>query len=335
MELPISACLKEICCLPRNKGGMGGYSFKNQAEKLRLVKRCAMLHSKDDEITQVRKESEKLNIEIDEILVSQPSKRQATIILDNRHVQAAWIHLNSLVIQGQSVSTIVAEINKKDIEFWAKVLERCSNTIFNFAHKALLQVLPTAANLARWKKLPDPNCQLCKLGHKQTNKHVLSSCPSQTALQRFTLRHNEVLLLIVSWLRSVISATQELYADIEYTSYSSTSELFNSLRPDIAILDLNTVTILELTICHETNLHKSKSYKLDKYKNIVSCCSSKSLGKTISIYTIEVSTIGLISKTQEFTDAVGLPRIPPNLKERITRTVLDSSYKIYCGRNNA
>ena len=47
--------------------------------------------------------------------------------------------------------------------------------------------------------------------------------------------------------------------------------IFVSLRPDIAILGPdNTIYMLELTICHETNLSKSKLYKETKaYKNIV------------------------------------------------------------------
>src|SRR3989442_3463646 len=40
------------------------------------------------------------------------------------------------------------------------------------------------------KKIPDPQCQLCKLNINQTNKHVLSNCPSPSALKRYTDRHS-------------------------------------------------------------------------------------------------------------------------------------------------
>ena len=47
------------------------------------------------------------------------------------------------------------------------------------------------------------------------------------------------------------------------------SNLFVSLRPDIAILGPdNTIYTLELTVCHETNFSKSKLYKETKYKNL-------------------------------------------------------------------
>ena len=93
----------------------------------------------------------------------------------------------------------------------------------------------------------------------------------------------------------MIPPSQELFADIEYTSYRSTSDLFKSFRPDVAILSNICVTTLELTICHETNLMKSKQYKKDKYKNIGSSCTALDSGKPVSNFTIEVSTLGLVS----------------------------------------
>ena len=95
---------------------------------------------------------------------------------------------------------IVNEINGFDIMNWSKVLESRPSNIYNFAQKALLQTLPTAANLYKWSKITDSNCALCKANIKQTNKHVLSNCPSQTALTRYLNRHNEVLRLITRWL---------------------------------------------------------------------------------------------------------------------------------------
>jgi len=45
-------------------------------------------------------------------------------------------------------------------------------------------------------------------------------------------------------------------------------ELFEpSIRPDLAVVDDSTVSDLELTVCHETNLLKSRQCKLDKYSS--------------------------------------------------------------------
>src|SRR6218665_4217896 len=54
------------------------------------------------------------------------------------------------------------------------------------------QQLPTAANLARWKKTSDSSCQLCNIGKPQTN----ITCPFQLQfvystrkIQEATQRH--------------------------------------------------------------------------------------------------------------------------------------------------
>ena len=273
-------------------------------------------------------------MEADALLAAYPLKTLATRKLKKSQQDSSWSHIKSLSVQGMSAFAIVEQIDKKDIALWSKVLENSSSTIYNSAHKALLQILPTASNLFRWKKVSDPNCPLCKQGLIQTNKHALSNCTPPVALQRFTGRHNGVLQMIIIWLKAVLSPTQKLFGDIENDQWESTSELFHTLRPDLAILDALSITILELTICHETNLNKLKSYKINKYKNIASYWTWKSSGKTISTYTLEVSTLGLISPCLDFTNAIGVPSMPTDLKERITRATLSSSFKIYCGRNS-
>jgi len=56
-----------------------------------------------------------------------------------------------------------------------------------------------------------------------------------------------------------------VFADVELSGAHSMGELFEpSVRPDLAVMSDSTVSVLELTVCHETNLLKSKQYKLDK-----------------------------------------------------------------------
>ena len=224
-------------------------------------------------------------------------------------------------------------MSASDILCRSNEINKFPTVLFNFAHKALLQTLPTAANLVRWKRITDPSCSLCKSGLVQTNKHVLSNCPSQTALQRYTDRHNAILYILVNWLSTVLKSSQKLFADIEFSNVESTSELFSSLRPDITVLSDHLLITTELTICQETNLKSSRLYKTAKYHNIHSYCTSRSTGKQVKNFTIEVSTLGLMSPTSDLTGALGTPAIPSPLKEKIIRTVLDHSFKIYCGRN--
>ena len=65
-----------------------------------------------------------------------------------------------------------------------------------------------------------------------------------------------------------ISDQQKLFADIP-GDYNPIDEIFEpTVRPDIAIVDGSKIAILELTVCHESNLEKSKLFKIEKYTKI-------------------------------------------------------------------
>src|SRR3989442_11690724 len=97
--------------------------------------------------------------------------------------------------------------------------------------------------------------------------------------------------MITNWLKSVLNPNQELFADIENEKAKSTDVLFTTFRPDIAIVD-STSTTLELTICHESNILKSKQFKLTKYRNISAHATTIIAGKLVKNFTIEISTLG-------------------------------------------
>jgi len=80
---------------------------------------------------------------------------------------------------------------KVNISLCSSTIEHTSAVLHNFSQKAMLQVLPTASNLVRLKKLTDQSCFLFTCGRAQTNKLILSNCGSPTALHRYTTRHNE------------------------------------------------------------------------------------------------------------------------------------------------
>jgi len=140
-------------------------------------------------------------------------------------------------------------------------MENCTSFLFNFARKAMLQVLPTAANLFRWKRTLDSFCPLCACGKHQINKHVLSNCSSPTALHRYSTHHNEVVSVLVAWLRSAVTSDQQVYADLPGAQVLPVCDLFVQCRPDIAICDRDSIHALEMTVCHETNFRSSRTYK--------------------------------------------------------------------------
>ena len=196
-ELPVSACVKEFYSLNRIRGGMGRSSLKFLSEKLRLSNRYTLKNSKDEDVKKVWVESSGKFIESDVLLQNNASLKTAKAQLCKAQQDKNWSHIISLKIQGQSLQEVICSISRQNITLWSRFIENSSSLIYNFACKSVSQVLPTAANLVRWKITTDSSCPLCKNDQPQTNKHVLANCSSPIALSRYTNRHNEVLQLIM------------------------------------------------------------------------------------------------------------------------------------------
>ena len=163
---------------------------------------------------------------------------------------------------------------------------------------------------------------------------MLSNCSSSAALHRYTLRHNGVLLILLDWLRGVLPKAALLYADLPEGDFLQVRDLFRSCRPDIAVKLQNIIYVLELTICHETNLVKSHDYKKNKYFNLQGDLSSLESGSSVSPFFVEVSVLGLISDLHDFIKSLNIKNLPLELKYRVRKSVIDSSFQIYCNRNN-
>src|SRR6218665_2359328 len=115
-------------------------------------------------------------------------------------------------LESQSVMTKVVTETFTTKTIWSNTVNELAASGFKFVRKAFHQLLPTAANLARWKRITDPACHLCNTGQWQTNKHVLSNCNSTTALTRYTRRHNLVLEKITQWILETKSSDQIVFA---------------------------------------------------------------------------------------------------------------------------
>ena len=112
-------------------------------------------------------------------------------------------------------------------------------------------------------------------------------------------------------------------------------DLFQSYRPDIAVACADSIYVLELTVCHETNMIHSHDYKKNKYKDIGRYGSTLAGNRKIVPHFMEVSTLGFIADISDFTKALKIPMMPDNLKRSIVIAALKSSFSIYCNRNNA
>ena len=131
-----------------------------------------------------------VHVEIDSLLIY--------IVNTNKNIGTAVTSLKSR--QGNQASTqrifvfIVRhadQVQRTTISIWSEALNSSPQYLFNFVRKALLQQLPTAGNLYRWKKVDSPNCGLCKSG-EQSKKHVPSHCSAKCSLTRSTSCHDKI-----------------------------------------------------------------------------------------------------------------------------------------------
>jgi hypothetical protein len=332
LELPISACVAETLSLPKAQGGMGIPSMKETAAKLRLGQRFKLHSSNDDESRALFESTSGHNSAVDGFIKSNTCRTTAVKELSEEHSRSSFSHIISLKSQGKIIAAINEHLNRSAITRWAKEIDKLAGPLFNFTRKALIQQLPTAANLFRWGKTTDPLCPLCKTC-SQTNKHVISNCSSPVALERYKRRHDDVLTILVDAIIHGSKPSLKIFADLNDPRYNQLSSLFNSLRPDIAILGQNSVDTLELTICHETNLEKSKQYKATKYVNLQADIKTDYSNLKINRFTIEVTSLGLISDISDFCRNNLTNPLSSDVLSQITHSVISNTFVIYCNRN--
>ena len=190
--------------------------------------------------------------------------------------------------------------------------------------------LPTLHNLKLWNCSSTNQCPRC--GMDQTNKHVLSNCSSSDALAQYSSRHNCILELIAKWIVPQLKSNQVLYCDLSVPGARQVCDLFNRVRPDLAIVSPNKIVVGELTVCHETNLVKSRDYKLQKYSNLDVVRTEEFSRRAVLVHTIEVSTLGFVVAEPNFFKNGGIPNFDPLLVKELSRAAILSSRSIYVNR---
>ena len=101
---------------------------------------------------------------------------------------------------------------------------------------------------------------------KQTHTFVLYLGYMVVSIQDQTYR---ILRIIADWLSVKLKTSAELFVDLNDAAVQPLSNVFDSLRPDIAIKSNSSIITLGLTICHESNISSSREYKINKYKNLI------------------------------------------------------------------
>ena len=205
--------------------------------------------------------------------------------------------LFALTVQGDTLRSLGVMAHDCD---WLSFITDLPDSILRFGLKAVMDVLPSLANLKRWSiiKPGQERCRLC--GRLQTTFHVLSACPSTLGKRRW--RHDSVLNALAGFIENRLTPTAEILVDLLHhaRSYRVFPPEFGetSRRPDLLIVDRSQrkLAIVELSVPAEENISNRHEKKMVKYqpllRNVIETLGS---GWSVELVAVEVGACGLQS----------------------------------------
>ena len=221
---------------------------------------------------------------------------------------------------------------EKDNKVWNRILQGLPAGHLSFLLRASSDTLPTPLNLKRWRLRTDAHCQLCN-SSSPTTLHILNACPVSLNQGRYTWRHDSVLQKIVDHIKFHLDSEGVLYADLPNLRASDNPPatippeiLVTSARPDIVIVNSNSIIIIELTIPYNspvslTNAHTRKSTK-QSYQMVLSDLESK--GYRSILVPIEIGALGhSLLSTHKL-----LRKVLPAFSCQTTRELFDDAAKV-------
>ena len=90
-------------------------------------------------------------------------------------------------------------------DFSWKSLLKMPSSLLSICLNATYGTLPSPSNLKRWQITTEASCFLCKK-KVCTSAHILGACQVALQQQRFTYRHDSVLMMLVSVLSQFLSS---------------------------------------------------------------------------------------------------------------------------------
>ena len=192
-------------------------------------------------------------------------------------VQGAWFKLGTSL-----------EADKQ----WRSIMWSLPPNVQQFATKAALDVLPTKANLLRWKVGCDSACQNC--GVKETLHHILNHCTHLLNAGAYTWRHNSILQHLLPHIRRQYP-NSKVQADLPGQTYLLPFACDTAWRPDIVVHhDELHVDFVELTVPFEPNAAAAHDRKTTKYTPLMA--QAKNEGLIPRLHCIEMGSRGIPSQ---------------------------------------
>ena len=204
----------------------------------------------------------------------------------------------------------------------------------SFCISSTYDTLPSPSNLKRWKLTNEASCFLCNKD-PCTTSHILGACKVALSQGRFTFRHDNVLRIIITNIRSSIKNIKStvpaskqpikikfvkkgtrvknknsspsgilhqasdwvLLGDLDGSFSFPPHIAFTELRPDIIIFSnkLKRVILIELTCPCEENMEAWHNAKVNKYMPLKSVIENN--GWNVDLFAVEVGARGYCSRS--------------------------------------
>ena len=184
---------------------------------------------------------------------------------------------------------------------WQSVARKMPRNVMTFATRICTNSLPSPDNLKRWGKRKVSNCPLCKNPYG-TLAHIVNWCPIALKQQRFTWRHNSVLLHLTKEVKKLAIQDIEVFSDLPGHSINGATippDIFvasgKGSRPDLVLVNRKEkkIAIMELTCPLEQNVDKANTYKTTTYTPLKLSLEEK--GFQVELLPFEIGSSGHIT----------------------------------------
>ena len=261
------------------------------------------------------------------------SSRDCRTFISNHHKEIDDTYVISKAVQLKVQGQWTRWLNYIQNFSWKSLLAMPVN-LSSFCVSSTYDTLPSPSNLKRWKHTTEASCFLCNKD-TCTTSHILGACKVALSQGRFTFRHDNVLRIFNTNIRSSIKnikttvpASKQpikiksakkgtrvknknsspsgilhqasdwvLLGDLDGSFSFPPHIAFTQLRPDITIFSnkLKRVILIELTCLCEENMEAWHNAKVNKYMPLKSVTENS--GWNVDLFAVEVGARGYCSRS--------------------------------------
>ena len=248
------------------------------------------------------------------------NKKEAIATVKASQLKQLKTTVAKLLVQGQWMQ--LGKTLQED-KNWRSLMWSLPTAVQQFASKAAIDVLPTRANLLRWKVACDSSCPSC--GVKETLHHVLNNCQHLLNNGAYKWRHDSILIQLASALQKR-HPNSKVMVDLPGNTYLLPFHSDTNWRPDIVVSHGDhSIELVELTVPFEANASAAHSRKTTKYTPLLAKAKQEGLLPTLSC--IEMGSRGMPSTT--WASWVSKERLPKQLTKICAAIAMSASHVVW------